>query len=240
MSIISDTASIVRSHYGSIKLFRNAAVCDSTLGDGCSVVDDTVVERCVFENNVIINRRSYINDSIIGRYSYTGINTTMNWTKLGRFCSFARNVDVGGFDHDYHKVTTMPEFRFNQMINGGGKIQKHESHADYCIIGNDVWIAAGAQILHKVKIGDGAVIGAGAVVTRDVPPYAIVVGVPAKIIGYRCEKQMIDRLLEIKWWDWPEETIRNHHALLIHENISLETLEKLQTVSNTIQHSGNK
>ena len=68
----------------------------------------------------------------------------------------------------------------------GGKLEKIKDHSnDYCIVGNDVWVAAGAQVLHKVKIGDGAVIGGGAVVTHDVPPYAIVVGIPARIIGYR-------------------------------------------------------
>lgn len=239
-SFLHQSVKIQNSEYGVIKVFRNASIIDSTIGDYCSIGDDSTLVRVSLDKFVSVNRRSYINDSSIGAFTYTGINTIINYAKIGRFCSIGRNVDIGGFDHDYHKVTTLPEFRFNQMLNGGGKMQEHESHTEYCTIGNDVWIAAGAQILHNVKIGDGAVVGGGAVVTHDVPPYAIVVGVPAKIIGYRCEKQMIDRLLEIKWWDWPEETIRNHQSLLIHQDISLETLEKLQTVSNTIQHSGNK
>ena len=103
-SIVNDSAKIVRSKYKNLKAFRNVMVVDSVLGDNCSIGDDTSVERCVFENNVIINRRSYINDSYIGKYSYSGINTTINWTKIGRFCSIARNVDIGGFNHDYHKI----------------------------------------------------------------------------------------------------------------------------------------
>lgn len=103
---IHDTAIINESVIGDVKLFRNTVINNSKIADGCSVGDDTTIERCVFETNVAINRRSYINDSFIGRFSYTGINTTINWTKIGRFCSIARNVDIGGFDHDYHKVTT--------------------------------------------------------------------------------------------------------------------------------------
>ena len=234
-SLIHDSAVIKDSTLGEVKLFRNAVVTGSVLGDGCSVGDDTTIERCVIENNVAINRRSYVNDSFIGAFSYAGINTTMNWTKLGKFCSLARNVDVGGFDHDYHKITTMPEFRFTQLLAGGGKIPKVVKNDEYCEIGNDVWIAAGAQILHKVKIGDGAVIGGGAVVTHDVPPYAIVVGVPAKVIGFRCEERLIEALLEIRWWDWPQDVIARHADELIHGDINDETIAKLREISKSIQ-----
>lgn len=205
-------------------------ISNSELADDCSVGDDSTVERCVFQNNVVINRRSYINDSFIGRYTYAGINTTMNWTKIGAFCSLARNVDVGGFDHDYHKITTMPAFRFAQTRNGGGKLETKTIHNDYCEIGNDVWIAAGAQVLHKVKIGDGAVIGGGAVVTKDVPPYAIAVGVPAKVIGYRCSQENIDKLLLLKWWNWPDEILIKHMDNFINRDINDETILWMESI----------
>lgn len=145
---IHESARVVSSQIGDIKVFRNATIVDSKIDSGCSIGDDTNVERCVIGNNVVINRRSYINDSDIGAYTYMGINTTMNFTKIGKFCSLARNVDVGGFDHDYHKVTTMPAFRYAQTKNGGGKLESRTEHKDFCKIGNDVWIAAGAQVLH--------------------------------------------------------------------------------------------
>lgn len=229
-SLIHNTALIKNTQYGDIKVFRNASILDSFLENGCSVGDDTTVERCTLGNNVVINRRSYINDSIIGKYTYTGINTTMNYTKIGAFCSLARNVDIGGFDHDYHKVTTMPAFRFMQTLNGGGKLTEQTKHKDYCEIGNDVWIAAGAQILHKVKIGDGAVIGGGAVVTKDVPPYAIVVGVPAKIIGYRCSQENIDELLQIKWWDWPDNVLLKYMKHFIEMDITEDTISWMKSI----------
>lgn len=228
-SFIHETASLKDVLYDEpIKIFRNVSISKSKLAGGCSIGDDTTVERSALDNNVSINRRSYINDSFIGKYTYSGINTTINWARIGKFCSIARNVDIGGFDHDYHKITTMPAFRFHQIRNGGGKLAYHEENDEYCEIGNDVWIAAGAQILHKVKIGDGAVIGGGAVVTHDVPPYAIVAGVPARIIGYRCAPNLIDALEEIKWWDWPEELLLNTVDEMIVTDIDEASVERLK------------
>lgn len=235
-AFIDASAQIKDSELGVVKLYRNSVVIGSKLGDGCTVGNDSNVERCQFENNVIINRRSFVNDSQIGMFSYAGINLTMNWTKLGRFCSLGRNVDVGGFDHDYHKVTTLPQFRWNQMTAGGGKVQGVTPHA-HCVIGNDVWIAAGAQILHKANIGDGAIIGGGAVVTHDVPPYAIAVGVPAKIIGYRFDEKYIDDLLEIKWWNWPIEVIMNNMQKLIHNEVNEETIAMMRLIGNSIKNT---
>ena len=211
-----------------IRCYRNARVSASRLESGVSIGDDTTIERCTLGKNVAINRRSYINDSMIGDYSYAGINTTMNFTSLGKFCSLARNVDIGGFDHDYKKVTTMPMFRFQQMKNAA---KPNTSHKELCRIGNDVWIAAGAQVLHKVTIGDGAIVGGGAVVTKDVPPYAIVAGVPAKIIKYRFSPEIISRLLEIKWWDWPLDVIEANMDWLTSEDVTEETIEKMQQIA---------
>lgn len=121
MSYIHDTAVIRNTEIrGGVKLFRNVVVADSILEDGCSIGDDTTIERCNLNRNVIINRRSYVNDSYIGSYTYAGINLTMNYTKIGKFCSIGRNVDIGGFNHDYNKITTMPHFRFTQLAIGGG------------------------------------------------------------------------------------------------------------------------
>ena len=87
------------------------------------------------------------------------------------------------------------------------------------VIGNDVWIGYEAVILAGVTIGDGAVIGARAVVTKDIPPYTIVGGVPAKPIRKRFTQETIDLLLKIKWWNWPEERIRQHITEIQSERI---------------------
>ena len=94
------------------------------------------------------------------------------------------------------------------------------------IIGNDVWIGSHALILGGVKIGDGAVIGAGAVVTKDVPPYAVVGGVPARIIKYRFSQEIIDKLLEIKWWNLPENILKENIKLFQTDNITFDLLQK--------------
>lgn len=233
---IHNTAHIVSSHVGDVKVFRNVEIVHSIIQDGCSIGDDTNIERCKFENNVVINRRSYINDSIVGKYTYAGINTTMNYTKIGRFCSLARNVDIGGFDHDYHKVTTMPPFRYAQAKDGGGRLQKDFGGGQtMCEIGNDVWIAAGAQVMHKAKVGDGAVIGGGAVVTKDIPPYAIAVGVPARVIGYRCSEKQIEALEKICWWDWPDDILTRYLDELMRKNIDDATIEWLMAIAK--EHS---
>ena len=160
-----------------------------------------------------------------------GINTTMNFTHIGKFCSLGRNVDIGGLTHDYHKVTTMPAFRYKQTKNGGGQLPQVPKHEEFCEIGNDVWIAAGAQIMRKVKVGDGAVIGGGAVVTKDVPPYAIVVGVPAKVIGFRCSEKQIAALEELKWWNWPERVLDKYIDELINRNIDDDTIEFMREIT---------
>lgn len=76
------------------------------------------------------------------------------------------------------------------------------------LVGNDVWIGARAMLLDGVRVGDGAIVGAGAVVTRDVPPYAIVVGSPAKVVRFRFDDARIARLLQLSWWLWSDELIR--------------------------------
>ena len=230
---IDQTCKIVNTKYGEgLKCYRNANVVDSELGVGVTVGDDTNIVRCKIGNNVDFNRRSYINDSIIGSFSYSGSNTTMNFSLIGKFCSLARNVDIGGFDHDYHKVTTMPMFRFKQLLGGGiPEVGKKE----LCKIGNDVWIAAGTQILHKVTVGDGAVIGGGAVVTKDVPPYAIVAGVPAKIIKFRFDEKTIEELMDIKWWNWPEELILENIEWMIQNEINSDTLSRMKDIANSIK-----
>jgi len=229
---IDNSCKIDNSNFGDgLKCYRNAVVSDSEIGIGVTVGDDTTVARCTIGNHVALNRRSYFNDSIIGDYSYCGSNTTINFSAIGKFCSLARNVDVGGFDHDYHKVTTMPMFRFKQLVGvDNPKVERQE----LCKVGNDVWIAAGAQILHKVSVGDGAVIGGGAVVTKDVPPYAIVAGVPARIIKFRFDERIIESLLDIKWWDWPLDIVLANMEWMLKEDVDNDTIGRMHEIGKSI------
>lgn len=112
------SARIINSTLRNSAVYRNAVVKDSNLGDGCSIGDDTTIMRCHFENNVLINRRSYINDSDIGRYTYAGINTTINVSCIGRYCSIARNVDMGGLITTIEKSPQCLYFAFSKTQLG--------------------------------------------------------------------------------------------------------------------------
>lgn len=226
------SAKIQNSSFGEgVKVFRNAVVDRCLFGKNVTVGDDTTVVRTAVGNNVALNRRSYINDSKVGDYSYCGINTTINFSRIGKFCSLARNVDIGGFDHDYCKVTTMPRFRFDQIT---GKKGVEMLNGELCEIGNDVWIAAGAQVLHKAKVGDGAVIGGGAVVTKDIPPYAIAVGVPAKVVGFRFPESIVKALLEICWWDWPDDVLEREIDLLLDADVNDAVIMRMRQIAESI------
>lgn len=138
--------------------------------------------------------------------------------KIGKFCSIANDVKIFlGHEHYMKRVSMYP---FNDF--GDFTIDKDTfgySKGDV-IIGNDVWIGYGAIILSGVTIGDGAVIGARSVVTKNVEPYTVVVGSPARPVKKRFEDETISRLLKIKWWNWSKEKIQRNLSLLCSEDIS--------------------
>ncbi len=158
----------------------------------------------------------------MGKWSY-GTPAIHGWgekaiLEVGAYCSIASGVNVllGG-EHRIDWVTTYP---FNTLWPGiAGHITGHPKTKGNVVIGNDVWIGTGAFILSGVKIGDGAVVGAQAVVAKDVPPYAVAVGNPARVIKYRFDFPTIEKLLKIAWWNWPEEEIVKAIPLLLSSNI---------------------
>lgn len=156
---------------------------------------------------VIIRSGSEIGQIEIGDYSYiSGPRAYVECAKIGKYCSIARQTIIGVSDHDYKWVTTSPVAHCK--IYGFVDIDKEQLQKSPPVIGNDVWIGANAIIFRGVHVGDGAVVAAGSVVTKDVPPYAIVGGVPAKIIKKRFSEDIIHDLLEIRWWDWPESKVK--------------------------------
>lgn len=137
---------------------------------------------------------------------------------VGKYCSIAEGVTImAGGEHRPDWVTTFP---FQCFWAETTHFPGHPKSKGDVVIGNDVWIGKDAFILSGVHIGDGAVIGARAVVAKDVPPYAIVVGNPARIIRYRFDQAAIEKLLQIKWWDWPEKEILNAMAFLLSTDIN--------------------
>lgn len=151
----------------------------------------------------------------VGRHTYgvtrasIGAIEGLTDIEIGSFCSVAKEVLFLQSEHSRETVSTWP---FDRAFTNGhigrdirGPIK----------IGNDVWIGRRAIILSGVTIGDGAIIGAGSIVTKDVPPYAVAVGNPAKVVRYRFERAKIETLLKLRWWDWSDETIQQSKQLFL-------------------------
>lgn len=138
---------------------------------------------------------SYIsNDTIIGSYTYIGHNANITRAVIGNYCSIGNYVCIGPGEHDLTQLSTSHHFYT-------GPNWYDALTAQDCIIGNDVWIGVGAIIRRGVTVGNGAVIGANSFVNRDVPPFAVVAGCPARIIKYRFAPDKIKRLEKSHWWD---------------------------------------
>ena len=135
---------------------------------------------------------------------------------IGRYCSIASEVcTISGRHPTSVWVSTSPVFFSNECQCGTSYTSEKlfDESSPKTTIGNDVWIGARATILSGIKIGDGAIIAAGAVVTKDVEPYTIVGGVPAKPIKKRFTDEQIHALMKLKWWDKDEAWLRNHAAM---------------------------
>lgn len=137
-------------------------------------------------------------------YFYSGISVTC--TSIGRYCSIAGGIRIGDHEHPTEWLSTNPfqynaeRFAYSPAAGSFTPAEEDGFRGEKPVIGNDVWIGSRVTVLRNVTIGDGAIVAASAVVTRDVPPYAIVGGTPARVIRYRFDEATIAELLEIAWW----------------------------------------
>ena len=180
-----------------------------------------LTKKTFFEGYNMIHKKCNLVNSQIGRGSYVGENSSLPLTKIGRYCSIAQNVKVLPYTHPSSVyVSTYPAF-FSVSKQGGFTFTEHQKFDEtlylndmktICVeIGNDVWIGEDVKILGGIKIGDGAIVATGAVVTKDIEPYCIVGGVPAKCLKKRFNNEEIEFLLHFKWWDrshkWFKENV---------------------------------
>ena len=167
--------------------------------------------------SIFMNNNPKYSKYSIGRFSYgepkvVGFKNLSNF-KVGSFCSI--NPEVTILLDGEHRIDWVTTYPFSVLFNEFQQFTGDPATKGDVIIGNDVWIGMNVTILSGVKIGDGAVVGAGSVVVKDVPPYAIVGGVPAKLIRMRFDQKTVDSLIKIKWWDWDLQRIRENMPLLL-------------------------
>lgn len=175
---------------------------------------------CSFAGYNVVLDESHLINSSLGRYSTIGRSSSLRNTDIGQFCSIGSEVLLGlerhpsrGFISTYGafyigKPTGIPSFADKDLFQEGLPVT----------IGNDVWIGSRAVVLGGIQIGDGAIIGAGAVVTKDVKPYSVVGGVPAKVLRLRYSEEQIEKLISFAWWDKSVDWIRQHAHLFLDED----------------------
>lgn len=235
---ISPEAIINNSTLGEgISLYK-CRINDSIIGNGCSIADFCTLRNVKLDGYNFIQRGADLLRSEVGKYTLIEKYTSIHDATIGAFCEISWNVSIGGDNHNYklpsiHHFYWQRQFGFGEDLTESGKVFMDKIKDEECEIGNEVWIGCNAVINRNVKVGDGAIIASGAVVTKDVPPYAIVGGVPAKIIKYRFPEEIIKRLLKIKWWSWPYEILKNNKHLYAKE-LTEDTLIEMERIYKDI------
>jgi chloramphenicol O-acetyltransferase type B len=170
----------------------------------------------------------------MGKCSYVGYDSQVIHTQIGSFCSIGDFFLCGGANHPADWVSTSSAF-YGGKHNGNSKhfASFEIPHTPRTYIGNDVWCGARVIVKAGVNIGTGAIIGTGSVVTHDVPPYAIVAGVPAKIIRYRFNDDIINRLLESKWWELSDKQLKSIAPYIRRPEEFLLKIEEINKVYQT-------
>lgn len=173
-----------------------------------------------------IEAGSEVINSTFSRHSYCGYNCEIINTDIGAFCSISNNVTIGGGMHPIDWVSTSPVFYFGKDSVKQKYSEHHRLPQKKVIIGNDVWIGKNVMIKQGVTIGSGSVIGMGSIVTKDIEPYSIVAGNPAKLIRKRFSDEIIENLLQINWWNFRDEQLRQSANYFTDPLLFIDSLKK--------------
>lgn len=195
-----------------------------------------ITKQTFFEGSNRIGCFTSFKSSKIGFASYIGNNCRLSKVKVGRFCSIGSNVQVVSGKHPVHEcISTHPAFfstnKANTVLYTEEQAFKENNIIEdswSVVIGNDVWIGNNVLILEGVRVGDGAIIACGSVVTKDVDNYSVVAGVPAKQKKNRFSDEQIAVLNNLKWWDWPQEKIKNNSRLFNSPSLFIDHFSKIE------------
>lgn len=182
-----------------------------------------IAEEVKINGGVIISGNVEIGNYTAISGPNVDIFSSLNPVKIGKFCSIARNVSFQEYDHTSKTIST---YLISKNLFKGS-VEDNLVSKGPIIVGNDVWIGAHSIILSGVNIGNGAIISANSVVTKDVPPYAIVGGSPAKILKRRFSPEIITLLQNINWWDWDRDKLFRNKEIF-YGNLSSEKLKQIR------------
>lgn len=170
----------------------------------------SVVRNSEFGRYTYLGPRSTVADSDIGDYGYAMGDNQIAHARIGKFVNIATGVRINPSNHPWWRAT-LHHFTYRSESYGFGMADDNEifdwRREDQVVIGPDVWLGHHAIIMPGVTIGTGAAIGSGTVVTKDVPPFAIMVGVPARYLRNRVDDRTVEKLLRIAWWDWDDRRL---------------------------------
>ena len=187
----------------------------------------SAVSSCRFESPASIGAESILNNVHFGGHSYCGNHCQISNTEVGRYTSIGPQVLIGLGLHPTTRVSTYPGFYSARGFADSQYVDSAFVEYKSSTIGNDVWIGARVIILDGINIGDGAIVAAGAVVTKDVPPYAIVGGIPAKLIGKRFNDEIIWKMQDEAWWNWSDQLVASRAQYFADPVAFLEICERL-------------
>lgn len=192
-------------------------------------------KKCIFEGGNVIGDGSSLEYAELGYGTYIARDTHLSNIVIGKYCSIGANIRIISGQHPTKTfVSTHPAF-FSTKKQAGftysnsdlfNEVRYADDKGHYVVVGSDVWIGSNVTLLGGITISDGAIIAAGAVVTSNVLPYSIVGGVPAKLIRYRFEQDIIQKLMNYKWWDKPKDWIKNNAIMFSNISQFLEIMRE--------------
>lgn len=203
-----------------VRVEKDCYIFDSTLGDDVQVQEGCRIFQSELERRVVIYPHTFLSRVRFGSFSYVNEHGLMRGVSVGRFTSIGPHFLCGYGEHPSDLISTSPVF-YSTKGQCGTSFAAEDYFAEEAetSIGHDVWIGTRVFVRDGVRIGHGAIVAAGAVVVKDVPDYAIVGGVPARVIRLRFSEDAVRELLSIEWWNWSEERLREAQPVFAQRDV---------------------